>query len=429
MPVTIGTSTHADATAYGHQRKVVRTTDAQNTLHVFFDDGGYIEWWRSIDGGQNWTQVASRAGRYASVIRDENNNLHMVYLNASGGNPSSSVTPKVKAPPAPSPEPNTILYYCTMAYNASAFGTERTLPALVSGRDVFGTPNINVAIIDSTAYVFVIVNQYSTAGAKHSDCWFVVSNDAGVTWYHGDMATTGWEVVSEDYTLYHTTHVPSCYVAVHGDLDLHAFSICADGYMVNNVHTALADYISTPTPHWGSWTITGPKGEFSYIDNASWVKETNDWVWQETLHTTGDDVYLVEWESEVGWPVGYHYRGAFGVDSPRFPAIALELTELDNAWLFLECPVWHANFDIVYRVWGKSAGAWKPAIIRVTDDNLGNHYVNVKEREDNSRMEFIYTKGVSSPFDVVFDYITVEAPPPPPGLNPMVQMAKIILGL
>jgi len=381
-PVTISTSSSPDATAYGHQRKIVRTTDAQNTLHVFFHDGNNIEWWRSADGGANWSQVASRTGKYPSVVRDSNNNLHLVYTSID----------------------RLTLYYCVQAYNASAFGTQRTLPALISGYDVFGAPNINVAIINGTPYVFVIVNQYSTAGAKHSAVWTCFSNDGGVTWYKPDMVTVGWQSCSGDFVDRHLSNVPSCYLAVQNNLNLHAMYVYRD-LGSSNTGQALATYVSTPFPHWEptTWTLITPTGYFHDPNPNSWCKETNEWVWgvgKRYGYVHGD---LEEWDYLGGW----YYRGNIWGDNMRYPCVALELTQENDAWFFYESSTVNPNFDISYAVWDKSAGVWRKGVTRITNDNLGNHYINVKEREDNNRMEFIYTKGISAPYNVVFLYVAV----------------------
>ncbi len=78
-----------------------------------------------------------------------------------------------------------------------------------------------------------------------------------------------------------------------------------------------------------------------------------------------------------------------------------------NPWVFWEQNETNAKFDIVYRSYNGTA--WNASVIYITNNNLGNTYVNTpyKNYGDN-KIHYIWRNGTTSPFQIMYDFIILK---------------------
>lgn len=366
--VQVSSSARTSATAYVTQIKVLRTTDANNTIHVFFIDiSGYIRWYRSTDNGQTFSLafVPTQLAESLSVTKDDANNIHLVY--EYSGN----------------------IYYRKQAYDATGWGTEKTLDS--AGKDHF--PSIAIALYNNS-WIYVVYDYHTDAPPKKNKWYFTSSTDGGSTW------STPVDNTLNEFTAGLTAGTfPS--IVIHNTLDTygHVYVTWFSGDTCLYLRRGVIGSAGAVTWDSGSSTIS------SGMSTATTTVNTN--MMHSAVYVNGK-YRVVYCESGTA-----KYRDWDETTWSTPIALATvsnhpSLTYNDNNYLyvFYQTDAANANYDTRYQKSTDTTPTGFGSAINVTSDNTGNHYVNAKVGGDNSRLEFIWTQGTSIPFNVKYNYIT-----------------------
>jgi len=357
------------ATAYGTQRKVLRTMDANNTIHVFFiDDSDYIQWYKSTDNGQTFSQAIAptKKAESLSVAKDNDNYIHLVY-EAAGD-----------------------ICYFKLAYNATSWGTPETLHS-VGGKD-FYYPSIAVAPYNNS-WVYVVYDSHTTSGGKRVKWYFTYSTDGGSTW-----PSAGTDQTLDEYSGYTAGTFPS--IVIDNTLDTygHAYVTWFSGETY--LYLRRGNITSTGTVTWDSGSSTISTG----MSNATTTVNTN--MMHSAVYVNGK--YRVVY-SESGtakyrdWNESTWSTPITLATVSNYPS----LTYNDNNYLyvFYETDVANFNYDIRYQKSTDTTPTGFGSAVNVTSDNTGNFYANAKVGGDNGRVEFVWTQRTTSPYRVKYNYI------------------------
>ncbi|RLI41321.1 hypothetical protein DRO69_11715 [Candidatus Bathyarchaeota archaeon] len=365
----VATGAGSEATVYSPQRKMLRTTDANNTIHVFFvDSSGYLQWYRSSDNGQTFNQAFSstRPAQTFSVVKDDSNNIHLVY-----------------SPPAGD------VYYSKQAYNATSWGT----PTSGWGSTHYHQPSIAVAPYNNS-WIYVVYDYHTTSGQKNNRVYFARSADGGSTWTE----------TTTDLTYDHLTT---------------AFTAGTFPSIV--IDNTLGTY--------GHVYVTWFKGEYNLYVKKGNITSTGSVIWDDTPETITTAMSVASTTPNTNMMHSAIYaNGKYRVAYCRggrtrykdwdestwssekklvSPSYYPTLTYDDNNYLYIfyESNKYNTNWDIMYERSVDTTPTRFGPPINITTDNTGNHYVIAKIGEDQNRIEFIWTQGTSS-YTIKYGYVT-----------------------
>jgi hypothetical protein len=368
---TVSTDAKVRANSYGTQRAMLRTTDANNTLHVFLiDNSGYLQWYNSPDDGQTWNKplTSTLSASSFSVEKDSSNDIHLVY--ESSGN----------------------VEYRKQAYNATAWGSAATLDSSGNAHQ----PSVVVAAYNPS-WIYVVFDVHTTGGVKSNEVHFARSTDSGSTWAETSTDITG----TLEYTSGHTAGTFASIVSnntlgTYGHLYVTWFS--GDQYLylrrgvlggaggvtwdadddvvtLSSAMSAVSTAINTNMMHSAMYV----NGKYRVLYCESGTAKYRDW----------DES---SWSSPISLATVSHYP-------------SLTHDKNNYIYVFYQTNASNANCDIRYQ---KSADATPTGFghaQNVTNDNNGNKYVNAKLGGDNNRVEFVWTYDTSAPYQVKYNYI------------------------
>lgn len=364
--VAVAASSDTGTYMYPTQRHIVRTTDANKTIHVFFiDTAGYIQWYKSIDNGQTFSQALTPTQRAESlsVANDNANNIHLVYHRN-----------------------NFAIYYRKQAYNATAWGTEITLD---SGGYKF-YPSISIAPYNDN-WVYVVYDYHRTQGPKRNRWYFTYSTDGGSNWQ------TPWEGTLNEYTGANTIGTfPSIVIDNILDNYGHVYVTWFSGNLYLYLRRGVIG--STGAVTWDSTSETISSG----MSSSSTTVNTN--MIHSAVYVNGK--YRVgycesgtakyrDWD-EATWSTPISLAAV-----SEYPSLTHD--ESGYLYVFYETNVAHSNYDIRYQKSDDTTPTGFGSPQKVTDDNTGNHRVSTEV--DGERIEFIRVQGLTSPFKIQYNYL------------------------
>jgi len=365
---TVSTDAKVRANSYGTQRAVLRTTDASNTLHVFLmDSSGYLQWWKSTDGGQTWNKAftSTLSASSFSVAKDSSNNIHLVY-DASGS-----------------------VSYRKQAYDAVAWGTAITLDS--SGNAY--QPSIAVATYNQN-WIYVVFDYHTAAAPKRTEVHFARSVDGGSTW-----AETSTDITLNPQNILTAGSFPSIVtkntLGTYGHVYVTWFSGSLNLYLRRGVigssgvvtWDASAQTISTAMSSTSTTVNTNmmhsavdSNGKYRVVYCESGTAKYRDWD-----------------EATLSSPISL-------ATVSNYPSLTYDS---DNyLYVFYETNVANSNYDIRYQKSADTTPTSFDSAVSVTNDNLGNEYVNTKIGGDNNRVELVWTCGTGGPYQVKYYYIS-----------------------
>lgn len=362
--VEVASSSDTYGYMYPTQRHIVRTTDPNKTIHVFFlDTAGYIQWYKSIDNGQSFSQALAptQQAESISVAKDDANNIHLVYENDK-------------------------ICYRKQAYNATAWGTEIVLD--YSSRTHY--PSISVAPYNDD-WIYVVYDVHTPSGPKQTRWYFTFSTDGGSTWQ------TRWEGTLNQYKGDHTAGTfPSIVIDNTLDTSGHIYVTWFSGNLYLYLRRGVIG--STGAVTWDSTSKTISSG----MSGVSTTPNTN--MMHSAIYVNGK-YRLVYCESgtakyqdwdETTWSTPISMEAV-----SEYPS----LTHDNSGYLyvFYETNVAHSNYDIRYQISNDTTPTGFGSPQNVTDDNSGNHRVSTEV--DGERIEFFRVQGTTSPCKIQFNYL------------------------
>jgi len=218
------------------------------------------------------------------------------------------------------------------------------------------------------------------------DLKFINSTDGGSTW--------GSEIVLVDETdfLYPSMVVNG--IGSSNDKIYVAFRDTSDGdiYFINSTDSGVT---------WGS-RLNIHAGSFTYPSMS--FSGTNLYV----AYDTSSDIYFTNSTNEgITWTSGYTIMTT---GTSIYPSLTVD--DNGNPWVFWRDNNNNANHDIAFK---KYNGATWEAEKYITYDNTGNTYVNTKYDFSNNRIELVWQRKTSSPYNIVYSYIDFTGSPNIPG--------------
>jgi len=391
-PTSVSTAGGQYATPYGTQRQVLRTTDANNTIHVFLvDSSGYIQWYRSTDNGDNFTQAFSSTltGSYLSIGKDTSNNIHLVYEN--GGN----------------------VYYRKQAYDASSWGTAAQID---NGTAACHHPSI---AIDGNGYIHVVMDYHTTSGPKRAQVLYNRSTNGGSSWLGSPQ-----DVTTSEYRTNHTAGVLPSIVINNTNNYLYVTWFSGNNYL----YVRRCVYSSGPTWTWDSTAETISSNLSSYgstintnmMHSAVFVNGKYRVVFCESGTAKYRDWDGSSWSSPI----------LMQETVSNYPSLTYDC--YNYLYVFYETNEGNSNYDICYQRSNNTTPSDFGTPVAISNDNTGNHFVNAKMGGDNGSIELIWTNGISSPYTIKYDsfchawsYSTGASTLSPPSINPALGSAFV----
>lgn len=392
-PTTITTSTAATATAYSNQRKVDR---CQNGVlwaaAVTNNDNGWIEFSYSADNGATWTLDTTKTGSVTlglsytqnfSFFIDLDDFAHLVYKSNYDG----------------------YIYYRRGTPNAGRTAWTWSAPLTLRGSGYESTvdyPDV-VAHREGTGWVaHAVVSRSNTLESVYHHHINITSGGVATlsaTTMLGNYANTNHRFPSIDFN--HTGDgktvagsTPHLYVA---------WSAGATG-AGNGIRFKKATYSG------GSWTW----GTEREIDSTRyWTVHAGQTMFDGTRVVIAVPMAT---EGANGDIVIYERDAADTTTTTRILVDNAATTErlllgsasydgAGNVYLLGRNHDEAAGtYDLVYRKWTRATTTLGPEV--VIDAGVGEPYVSAKRGYSNNRIEFIYTDGTSSPYNVVYGGIS-----------------------
>ncbi len=356
---------------------MLRTTDANNTLHVFLlDSTGNLQWYNSTDNGQTWDKsfTSTLSATSFSVEKDSSNNIHLVY-DASGN-----------------------VEYRKQAYNATGWGTATTLDSSGYAHQ----PSIVVAAYNQS-WIYVVFDYHRTTVQRHTEVHFARSTDGGSTW-----AETSEDITDRD---------PPANLEYTADFTAGSFPSIVSNNTLGTYGHIYVTWFS------GNEYLYLRRGVLGSAGGVTWDHDDNVTTLSSAMSTASTTVNTNMMHSAVDnngkYRVVYCESGTAKYrdwnESTLSSPISLatvsnypSLTYDSNNYLYVlyETDASNSYYDIRYQ---KSTDTTPTSFnnpVNVTDNNNGNEYVITKIGGDNNRVEFVWTYRTATPYQVKYNYIT-----------------------
>jgi hypothetical protein len=362
---TVSTNATSRAVSYGKDRAVLRTTDVNNTLHVFqIDSNDNLQWWKSTDDGTTWEKPfnSTLAVLSFSVKRDGSNYIHLVYADSNG-----------------------MVTYKKQLYNATDWGAS---VAISSDGDSY-QPDVAIAAYNNS-WIYVVYDNHKSAPA-HNEVWVRNSTDRGTSFgdpvelTYNEFSYTGtFPSIVIDNTLDTYGHVYVTWYRGSTYLYLRRGNITSTGAVswdgdskVQTVSSGMSTSVTENTNMMHSAMYANGKYRVVYCESGT--AKYRDW----------DES---SWSSPISLATVSHY-----------PSITYDWNSY--IYVFYHTDDSNPNYDIRYQRSTDNTPTGFGSAKNVTDDNNGNKYVSAKLGGDNDRVEFAWTNGTSS-YSVEYNSIT-----------------------
>jgi len=377
---TVSTDANVRANSYGTQRAVLRTTDANNTLHVFLiDNSSYLQWYNSVDDGQTWDKSfnSTLSASSFSVEKDSSNNIHLVY--EGSGN----------------------VEYRKQAYNATAWGNAIRLDSSGYAHQ----PSIVVAAYNQS-WIYVVFDVHRTSVQKTSEVHFARSTDGGSTWaemstditdlnppgnleYIVDFTAGTFPSIVSNNTLGTYGHIYVTWFSGNQYLYLRRGALDSAGGVTWDADDNVATLSS-------AMSVASTTVNTNMMHSATYVNGKYRAVYCESGTAKYTDWDESSWSSPISLATVSHY-----------PSLTYDWN--NYIYVFYQTNASNANYDIRYVRSADTTPTSFSSAQNVTDDNNGNKYVNAKLGGDNNRVEFVWTYGTSPPYQVKYNYLAEGA--------------------
>ena len=377
---TVSTDAKLRANSYCTQRAVLRTTDANNTLHVFLiDSTGYLQWYNSTDDGQTWGKsfTSSLSASSFSVEKDSSNNIHLVY-DASGS-----------------------VVYRKQAYNATAWGTATTLDSSGYAHQ----PSIAVAAYNQS-WIYVVFDYHRTTVQKITQIHFANSTDGGSTW---DETSKDITDLNPPGTLEYTgTFTAGVFPSIVSNNTLGTYGHIYVTWFSGNLYLYLRRGVlgSAGGVTWDHddnvVTLSSAMSTVSTAVNTNMMHSAvdNNGKYRVVYCESGTAKYRDWNESSLSSPISLatvSYYPSLTYDSNNYLYVLYE-TNASNS-----------NWDIRYQKSTDTTPTSFNSALDITDNNLGNEYVTTKIGGDNNRVEFVWTYSTGPPWQVKYNCLTEDS--------------------
>jgi len=367
---TVTSNAKAMALSYGKNRAVLRTTDPSNTLHVFQIEStnDILDWWKSTDNGQTWgKQISTGFGPVSSfsVKKDSNNYIHMAWRHTGGA-----------------------AYYKKQYYTDTSWSSN----VLIDLSNNY-QPDVTIAPYNNN-WVYVVYDKHTTSGAKVNKVYVAISTDGGSSFGSGTDLT---------YNEYTTTYTAGTFPSVVIDNTLGTYGhIYVTWFRGDTYLYVKKGQINSDGSV--SWDAT-PQTISSSMSTASTTENTN--MMHSAMYSNGK-YRVVYCESGTA---KYRHWDESSWSTPISLATVSNYPSITYDWnnyiyVFYHTNIINANYDIRYM---RSADTTPTAFGNaqtVTANNEGNRYVSAKLGGDNNRVEFAWTYGTASPYQVKYNCIT-----------------------
>ena len=365
------------ANSYGTQRAVLRTTDANNTLHVFLiGSSGYLQWYNSTDDGQTWSMsfISNLSASSFSVEKDSSNNIHLVY-EASGS-----------------------VEYRKQAYNATAWGNATTLDSSGYAHQ----PSIVVAAYNQS-WIYVVFDVHRTSVQKISEVHFARSTDGGSTW--AETSTDITDLNPPGNLEYTGSFTAGVFPSIVSNNTLGTYGHIYVTWFSGNLYTYLRRGVLD-----SAGGVTWDHDD-NVVTLSSAMAATSTTVNTNMMHSAVDHngkYRVVYCESETA---KYRDWNETSLSSPislatvsNYPSLTYDSN--NYLYVFYETNASNSAYDIRYQKSADTTPTAFDSAINVTDNDIGNEYVNTKIGGDNNRVELVWTCGTGGPYQVKYYYIS-----------------------
>jgi hypothetical protein len=392
-PTQITTSTASTATAYSNQRKIDRTSNGVLWMLYWYGSGTGLNLNYSTDDGATWSNggavfngSASGTQSYqmnASFFIDQDDHAHVVFKDNSNG----------------------YIYYRRGTPNAGRTAWTWSAASLLEAVTFFDYPDL-VVHREGTGWVAHIV--LSVVGNTTDKVYYYPRNIAS----NGTITSGGSTAVSN---LISSATSPAPFASID-------FNHTGDGKTVagGTPHLYVAWSAGTTgagkgirfkkaTYSGGAWTW----GTEREIDSTQYINiGTNQWLncmfdgtriviagtVQDSQGTQAGKVYdrdvadtatVTHTIARVG--TNYLYGGSASYDSDG------------NVFFFGHKAT--SGYDLLYQKWVRATDTADSLVVLVTPRGTLSPHVSAKRGYSNNRIEFIYTDGTASPYNVTYGAI------------------------
>ncbi len=366
---SVSTSGDQHSTAYGPQRKILRTTDANQTIHVIFENStGEIDWFRSTDNGQSFAEafLSTLTALNPSLAKDSANNIHMAY------------------------ESNGQIYYCKQAYNATAWGSAIRLD------DTSNAFYPSIAI-DGNGYIHVVwCNniQHPNANKRANKVYYARSTNGGSSF------STPVDITLDEYTAANTAGTFPSIVINGTNNNLYVTWWRGDTYL----YLRRCVYSAGPTWTWDgtSQTISTAMSTASTTINTNMVHSAvyANSKYRVAYCESGTAKYR-DW-NESSWSTAISLAAV-----SNYPSLTYD--NQDYLYVFYETNATNSNYDIRYQKSTDTTPSGFDSAVNISNDNTGNHYVGTNMDSVVPRVELIWTNGTSSPYTIKYDCFILDS--------------------
>jgi hypothetical protein len=370
---TVSADAKVRANSYGTQRAVLRTTDANNTLHVFLLDGtGDLQWYNSTDDGQTWDKsFTSNLSASSFSVEKDSSNIHLVY-EASGN-----------------------VEYRKQAYNATAWGNATTLDSSGDAHQ----PSIVVAAYNQS-WIYVVFDVHAK---KSSEVHFARSTDSGSTWAETSEDITDLSPPNTlEYTASDTAGVfPS--IVSNNTLGTygHIYATWFSGNLYLYLRRGVLDSAGAVT-----WDADDNVTTLSSAMSAASTAVKTDMMHSavdsngkyRVVYCESGTAKYRDWnESSLSSPISL-------ATVSNYPSLTYDN---DNyVYVFYQTNASNSEYDIRCQKSADTTPTSFDSAINVTDNNIGNKFVTAKIGGDNNRVELVWTYRTNLPFEVKYYYVS-----------------------
>lgn len=398
MPTQVATSSAATATAFSNQRKVDRCSNGV-LWTIYWGGGSSMETRYSTDNGATWvipvTQnfSLSLSNNYTpniSLFIDQDDYAHVAYKEKGDG----------------------YIYYRRGTPNAARTEWTWSGAEAVYAHSAFSLPDI-VAHREGTGWKVHVVMQ-ARLGSNTTDVYYesITITSAGAITVDGGSSSAAllFRSTSADFDaapsidFHHTGNGKTV-----KDGSPHLF-VAYSGFFQYGIYFQKATYSS------GSWTW----GTYRAIDSARYIDTATKWLnclfdgtrvlIAGSLHdgTTADTML---YERDVADTTT---TTRLLNDNPSASLVLLygsaTYDSQGNVYLFGRNNDEAAGtYDLTYQKWTRTTNTLGAEV--VVDSGVGDPYLSAKRGYSNNRIEFIYTDGTASPYNVTYDSIVANASP------------------
>jgi len=394
----VATSTAATATAYSNQRKIDRCQNG--VLWAMFWDGTSttgtsLDFYYSTDDGATWTKggefgFAGTGTSYtpnASLFIDLDDYAHVVYKDRHDG----------------------YIYYRRGTPNAGRTAWTWSSATVVRGDTQGDYPDI-VVHREGTGWAAHIVMSFGTASANSSAVYYRAIIDSGGSVTVGNLSqTTAGGTSNPTFPSIEFNHTGDGKTVAGSTPHLYvAWSAGATG-------AGLGIRFKKATYSGGSWTW----GTEREIDSTRyWTVHAGQTMFDGTrvviavpMATEGanDDVVIYERDA-ADTTTTTRILVDNAATTERLFLGSASYDGAGNVYLLGRNHDEAAGtYDLVYRKWTRETTTLGPEV--VIDAGVGEPYVSAKRGYSNSRIEFVYTDGTASPYNITYESILLNYSP------------------